>query len=152
MLYIMEQEINGFERHELFVLYIFLNAYENKRLKYLKEGELLLKYPSMKDVHTIISSICTDEKTKAELKQVDINTLNNEFYFTSHCSKMLGVLYHLRNSIAHANIRKVNDDVYIEDFNTSKTNPEHTAKGKLSFKTIEEIVEITKKIMKGDLS
>ena len=139
----MEQKnINGFSQKEIYTLYSFLNIYEHERIKYMNQAELFEKYPHISEIIKVMESFRYEEKTKDKLKEIDINSITNEFYFTKHKSKTLGVLYHLRNSIAHAKIRKVKSDVYIEDFDTKIENPEHTAKGKISFKAIEDIQKI----------
>lgn len=139
----MEQKsINGFSQKEIYTLYSFLNFYEHGRIKYMNQTELLDKYPHMSEIAKVMESFRCEEKTQKELQEIDINSITNEFYFTKYKSKTLGVLYHLRNSIAHAKIRKVKSDVYIEDFDTKIKNPEHTAKGKIPFKAIEDIQKI----------
>ena len=69
-----------------------------------------------------------------------MSALDKEFYFTEFVSKLHGVFYHLRNSIAHANINKNGDAVSIKDFENKKTDAECTAKGIIPFKTIEDIL------------
>ena len=139
----MEQKnINGFSQKEIYTLYSFLNIYEHERIKYMNQTELFEKYPHIFEIIKAMESFRYEEKTKDKLKEIDINSITNEFYFTEHKSKILGVLYHLRNSIAHAKIRKVGSDVYIEDFDIKIESPEHTAKGKISFKAIEDIQKI----------
>lgn len=142
----MEQLINGFTGEEIYDLYAFLNVYEQKKIKCLLDGDALAKYPTLSEIKKIISTFQTEEKTKSELKQIAGDSLNNEIYFTAYSSKMLGVLYHLRNSIAHAKISKEGNIVCIEDFDTNKTNPQHTAKGRLSFDILQKIINEMKNL------
>ena len=136
--------INGFTPNEICSLYSFLNVYEQKKIKHFKENILLSKYPSLVDVKNIIKAFTAEEKNIDELSLIDSDDLVEEFYYTKYKSKMLSVLYHLRNSIAHAKISKTNDVVSIEDFEANKTNSRHTAKGKVSYASIEKIVNIIK--------
>lgn len=144
----MEQTstINGFSPKELFSLYTFLNLYEGKKMKYFKEGELLKRYPALEELKTTTSQFTYEESTKEELTSKKMETLNNELYFTHHISKLLGILYHLRNSIAHAKIRKDGNIVTIEDFEPNNKNPHHTAKGKIPYSAVEDIINIVKTI------
>lgn len=140
------EKINGFTPEEIYALYSFLNVYEEKEIKKHNETDLTNCSKILEELKSIISSFNADEKNKDELSQIETKSLNDEFYFTRHKSKLLGVLYHLRNSIAHGKIYKEDDIVMIEDFEPKEDNPQHTAKGKLSYKTIEKIILVTKSI------
>jgi hypothetical protein len=135
-----DETINGFSRNEIFSLYRFLCLYECSRMKFLNKAELFKQYPKMEEIETILAHINYKEKTKKELQVMDVDALDNEFYFTEFGSKLHGVFYHLRNSIAHANIIKNGDVVSIKDFENKKTDAECTAKGIIPFKTIEAIL------------
>ena len=136
------KSINGFTSSEIYVLYSFLNVYEQKKMKYLVERELLKQYPSLKEIKKILKTLKTGTKNMNELSKIDEDTLNNEFYYTSYKSGMLGVLYHFRNSIAHGNISKDNGNVKIEDFEAQKKNPQYTAKGKMTYSILKKIVDV----------
>lgn len=142
----MNNVVNGFTDIELFNIYHIIKAYEDRGIKKMKEGEVLSKYPILKDIKSIIKNITCDEKTKDEIDLIDIQSLDNEFYFTSWNSELLGVLYHLRNAIAHAKMIKVGDNVTIMDYNLEKS-PKCTAKGIFKYEYIEEIVNIMKQII-----
>lgn len=143
----MEQkDINGFSQTEIYTLYSFLNIYEQEKMKLFKQAELFNKYPCMSEVVKVMDGFEYGERKIKEIENIDKSSITNEFYYTRHCSKPLGVLYHLRNSIAHANICKDGDDVCIEDFDSKTDNPSCTAKGKIPFKVIEDIHSIMQEI------
>ncbi len=134
-------KINGFEDEEILSLYRFLKSYENKCLKRSSETDALQKYPSLKKIKDVLNSFKYKEKTKAELESIDINSLDNEFYFTEHISDLMGILYHIRNSIAHANMEKDGKRVIISDYDNKKTK-QYTTKGVIDFYYLEKIISI----------
>lgn len=143
---VQPEKINGFTPKEIYALYSFLNVYEQKEIKKHNETDLIKSSQTLEELKNIITSFNADEKNKYELAQIEIKNLNDEFYYTHHKSKILGVLYHLRNSIAHGKICKENDIVRIEDFEPKEENPQHTAKGKILYTTLEKIMRVATNI------
>lgn len=136
--------INGFSEKEVSSLYHFVKLYEDHVLKKCIEKDALIKVPSLTEVKEVCKSFTFKEKTINELKTIDIKSLKNEFYYTHHKSELMGILYHLRNAIAHAKIIKDGINVIISDYNPQK-NHDCTAKGIISFESIDKIAKIAKK-------
>ena len=137
-----KMNINGFSIEEIYALYTIVVGYERGKLKSFKnETEMLNEYGVLNEVKQIIKSVYCQEKKKEELIGIDEMKLNSEFYFTSRPSKMMGFLYHLRNSIAHAKIKKDGDEVYILDCESGKKS-QYTAKGRFAYEIIEKMSNI----------
>lgn len=144
----MEQKtiiINGFEEKEISSLYQFLDFYEDNDLKNCNEGDAIKKVPSLTEMKAIMNSFTHDEKSISKLKSINIESLNDELYYTKKTSEFMGFLYHLRNSIAHANILKDGEMVKITDYDIKNTNPQCTAKGKIKYEIIQNMVDIINK-------
>lgn len=137
---------NGFDVKGIGKLYAFLKFYEDNHLKWKCEKDALNDVHSLNEIKKVTNSFHHKEKNTTQLKAININMLNDEFYYTPKTSEFMGILYHLRNSIAHAKIEKVDDKVIITDYDNSKTNPKCTAKGIIRYEIIQSIVdEINKK-------
>lgn len=146
-----EEIINGFKPEEIFKLYSFISIYESVGIKSMNETDLINRHPNISTVFEVLDRFKYEEKKKDELAGIDENSLNNEFYFTEHNSLKLGVLYHLRNSIAHAKIFKDCEYVIITDFDNKKDNPAYTAKGRVLFSIIDEMQSKLKEIIENKI-
>lgn len=137
-------KINGFDSTEIFLLYAYIDAYECMDLKHITEESLFKQYPHIQKLKNYIKICGCAEKTKEELKRVDIDSLEKGFFYTPRNSLLLGLLYHLRNSISHAKITKKGDVVTIFDYSANES-PQCTTKGKMSYQILSQIIEIIKK-------
>ena len=137
--------INGFDEKEISSLYQFLDFYEDNSLKKCNEGDAIKKVPLLTEIKTVMNSFTHDEKSIKELKSIDIESLNNEIYYTEKTSEFMGFLYHLRNSIAHAKIIKEGNNIRITDYYVNKQKQECNAKGVLKYEVIQKIAEILNK-------
>ena len=138
----MDIKINGFDGPEIIGLYAFLKFYEDNNLKKLKEKDAIDNVPCLNKVKELIKGFSYKTKTKNEINSIDISSLDNEIYFTEHVSDLMGILYHLRNSIAHAKIEKDGETVKITDYDNNKSNPLCTTKGTINFKTLKDIISV----------
>lgn len=137
----MSNTINGFNEKEISSLYHIVKLYEDNGLKKCLEKDALIKVPSLNNIKAVCMTFTYKEKTTNELKPIDIKSLNSEFYYTHYKSELMGFLYHLRNSIAHAKIVKDGNNVIITDYNP-KNKTDCTAKGIIGFEIIEKIAKI----------
>ena len=137
--------INGFDVKEVSSLYHIVKLYEDNALKKCIEKDALIKVPSLADIKDVCKSFTFEERTINELKTIDIKNLNNVLYYTRHKSELMGLLYHLRNAIAHTKIVKDGDKVIILDYSPQNSN-DCTAKGIISFEKVDQIAKIAKKL------
>lgn len=143
-----ERLINGFTDKEVFELNAFLEAYERlyDEQDYQKNETLFTKHPELADLDKSFSSINYSGKDNSS--QIVNETLSEDIqqiYGIRHGSPLLSFLYHPRNSIAHANIRKDGTRLYLED--KTKSRPRKlTAKGYIqSIEIVKTITNILNK-------
>ena len=148
MMSVMEKLINGFNEKEIFQLYEFVNAYEEGGINNYKSiRKLLDKHTELSELSVILSEVTCHKSNAAEMKILDFKSFHNEIYFTKpKNSNILCLLYHLRNSIAHANAVKNKKDVLITDFE-AYGGINFTARGKIELKIINRLTETLKKIV-----
>ena len=144
----MAQCINGFNSEEVFQLYAFVEAYEAAGIKsYQTQTRLLKEHPELQDVLLVMKRVKCHFSNSEKMKSYDIKGLDEEIYFTEYqTGQLLSLLYHLRNSIAHACAFKHKTKVLITDFKVSRPD-DFSARGRISLETINDFTCILKKII-----
>ena len=139
--------INGFCAEEIFRLYAFVEAYETIGIKsYESQKSLLKDHPELKGLLSASIKVKCHYAKLAVMKEIDFKTLENEVYLTEYqTGYLLSLLYHIRNSIAHACIVKYGDAALITDFKVQRPI-DFSARGKISLNIINEFTEILKKV------
>ena len=143
----MAQCINGFNSEEVFQLYAFVEAYEVAGIKsYQTQTRLFKEHPELQDVLLVMKKVKCHYSNSEKMKSYDIKGMDEEIYFTKYQrGKLLPLLYHLRNSIAHACAVRDGTKVLITDYKVSRP-VDFSARGRISLETINEFTCILKKI------
>lgn len=139
--------INGFSPEEIFQLYAFLESYETAGVKnFQTQRALFREHPELTDLTVVIAKVKCHISSSAQMMQIDIKSLKNEIYFTEYQSgNILSLLYHVRNSIAHACAVKHGDSVLITDYKVSRPI-DFSARGRIDLEIINEFTNILNKI------
>lgn len=143
----MRKAINGFCPDEVFQLYDFLDGYETARVgSFQSQSQLFEDHPEMKDLLMVQDKVKCHEADSAQMKDLDLINMQNEIYFTIyHSGQLLSLLYHLRNSIAHACAIKHGSAVLVTDFKVNRPT-DFSARGRIEMETINAFTLILKKI------
>ena len=103
----MANLVNGFDSHEVFQLYSFLCVYENylNKIRNNTDFEKVFQKHEELNKHLELLNICV--VSKDIIWGVGSVSLKDSIYMTSagKC-KSMALMYHIRNSIAHGQIRK----------------------------------------------
>lgn len=144
----MEQSINGFTPQEVFLLYAFVESYETAGIKsYKTQTSLFKEHPELKELTLVLNKVKCHYSNSEEMKTIDIKTMDNEIYYTEfQIGHLLSLLYHLRNSIAHACAIKHGTKVLITDFKV-KRPMDFSARGQISIEIIIEFTSILRKVI-----
>lgn len=139
--------INGFSPEEIFQLYAFVESYETAGIKnFQTQRALFREHPELTGLIGVIAKVKCHISSSAQMMQIDIKSLKNEIYFTEYQSgNILSLLYHVRNSIAHACAIKEGNSVLITDYKFSQPT-EFSARGRIDLEIINEITNILSKI------
>lgn len=139
--------INGFCAEEVFQLYAFVDAYETIGIKsYQTQTSLFRTHPELTDLLLVLAKVKCHYAKPVDMKTIDFKNLENEIYFTEYqIGYLLSLLYHIRNSIAHACIVKSADAALITDFKVYRP-VDFSARGNISLNIINEFTEILKKV------
>ena len=140
-------DINGFCAEEIFQLYALVEAYETIGIKsYKTQTSLIREYPELSSLLSVLKKIKCHYAKPTVMKTIDFKTLENEIYLTEYqIGYLLSLLYHIRNSLAHACIVKFGDSALITDFKVRRP-ADFSARGKISLSIINEFTEILNKI------
>lgn len=141
----MVNSINGFKCEEIFQLYALVKAYEVAGIKsYQTQTSLFRDHPEAKELLNVLSKVKC-HCTRKDMTSIDFKRLNNEIYFTEyHVSNLLSLLYHLRNSIAHANAVKDENSVLVIDYKVKRPT-DFSARGRIEMAIINGFTEVLKK-------
>lgn len=139
--------INGFCAEEIFQLYAFVEGYETIGIKsYQTQTSLIREHPELSDLQSVLKKIKCHYAKPSAMKTIEFKSLKNEIYFTEYqTGHLLSLLYHVRNSMAHACIIKFGDSALITDFKVQRP-VDFSARGKISLSIINEFTEIFKKV------
>lgn len=143
----MEKLINGFNPQEVFQLYAFVESYETAGIKsYKTQKSLFNEHPELKDLTLVLKKVKCHYSNSKKMKSFDIKTMDDEMYYTEYQKgHLLSLLYHLRNSIAHACTTKHGTKALITDFKV-KRPLDFSARGRISLDIINDFTHILKKI------
>ena len=138
--------INGFIEPEIFKLYAFLEAYETAGIARFKTQTSMLKqHPELTPLLDDLEKIQYQCSNSEEMRRLDFKKFNNEIYMIeSRTSYLLTLLYHLRNSIAHAAAVKHGDAVLITDFKRNRPT-DFSARGRIDMSIIESFTKTLQK-------
>ena len=147
----MEDKIRGFSPDEVVELYHYLCVYESE-LKRVENLEIFkTKYPRLNTpLETLMGTLICNECNIETLSYVGIVPMDNLVSMTyTKGSKLLSLLYHLRNSIAHGQIEQDSDYVFIIDYKidykSGKSVKRFSARGKVKSSTLFKIIDIINK-------
>ena len=109
--------LKGFNEQEVFNLYKYLCIYENK-IKILKNStELYCHYPQLNNLGDVINLFRVYYANDEAMHGLGAFVPKGYVYCTNtKTSKTYNFLYHLRNSIAHGQIEKDNEQVFLIDY------------------------------------
>ena len=143
----MESLIHGFSPKEVVDLYRYLCIYESELGKVAKLEVFKQQYPKLKRLDNLMSSFVCNECNIEALSNIGIVPMDNLLSMTySKSSKLLSLLYHLRNSIAHGQIEQENGFVFIidykKDYKKGNGIKRFSARGKINSTTLFEIIGI----------
>lgn len=140
----MKNSIHGFSSDEVMDLYHYLCIYEKELAKIESQVNLINKYPKLKDIEQLMAGIVCNFCTKESLKVIGLVPMDNLISMTkSRSSKSLSFLNHLRNSIAHGQIEKDGNFIYLLDYGYDKDNSKvFSARGMIKSSSLFKIVKL----------
>lgn len=143
----MQKQIHGFIPDEVVDLYHFLCIYESNIKDIPNQKVLIEMFPNLKDSKELMSNIVCNKCNRKSLKIIGIVPMDNLLSMTyPKSSKLLSLLHHLRNSIAHGQLEKDGEFVSLMDFGFETRNgiKEQTfsARGKIKFTTLFELIHL----------
>ena len=137
----MEKTIHGFKPKEVMELYHYLCIYECVFARMNKQSELEQKYPQMTEAKSKLEAFTCNECNRESLQVVGLAPMDNLVSMTNtKGAKFFSFLYHLRNSIAHGQIEKEGDFVYLTDFTFTNGVKVFSARGKIEFSILFKII------------
>ena len=149
------KKLKGFCEQEVFDLYKYLCVYENK-INILKSStEIYNQYPQLKELEDIMNLFKMNYSNDEAMQVLGIIVPKGFVYCTNtKSSKVYNFLYHLRNSIAHGQIEKDNDQVLLIDYkfakdrNSKKLKKIFSGRGNLDNSIVFKIIEIINNTIK----
>ena len=150
----MNEKLKGFDEREVFKLYNFLCVYENK-ISILKNTTVLYnQYPQLKSLETYVSQFTMNYANDEAMQALGVYVPKGFLYCTNtKPSKLYNFLYHLRNSIAHGQIEKDYDQVFLIDYkfvkdkNSGDIMKIFSGRGNLEGTVVFDIIEKINKIV-----
>ena len=117
----MKKQLKGFSEQEVYDLYKYLCIYENK-IKILKTStEIYKQYPQLNIIEETLNLFTINYSNDEAMQILGIFVPKGFVYCTNtKSSKVYNLLYHLRNSIAHGQIEKENEQVLLIDYKFAK--------------------------------
>jgi len=126
----MEEELlNGFSSSEVFRLYKFLCIYESKLMRIKRSKRLYKTYPGIRPLETFIDRFKYYYATKEGMQAIGLFVPVGLFYCIRRNSKPTDLLYHIRNSIAHGQIKKEEDTIFLIDYDIQKNEKVFSGRG-----------------------
>lgn len=128
-----ERRLKGFSKQEIFDLYKYLCIYENK-IKILKNSaEIYTRYPQLKELENLLKLFTINYANNEGMQFLGEFVPKDSVYCTNaKSSKTYNFLYHLRNSIAHGQIEKDNNYIFLIDYNLTKEKNSYEIKKRFS--------------------
>ena len=136
-----KQIVNGLTRDDIVLLYRYLEFYEKKQIKTFTTDKQLkaLLFGNVSQVWLLVRG-CNLKSTKKGNIPTDLPP-KNTIYFVKHYTIMLSLLYHLRNSIAHALMYKVGKEYHVCDIESNK-NKRLTMIGNIDVTIVKSLIKI----------
>lgn len=145
----MEKNIRGFNPSEVVELYHYLCIYGSELEHIGSQEKLIMKYPKLEDLEKKIKGFVSNYCTRESLKIIAITPMENLVSMTKcRSSKVLSLLHHLRNSIAHGQIEQEGGYVHLIDYGKENKAKVFSARGKILSSTLFEIINIINKNIK----
>ena len=146
---VMKKQLKGFSEQEVFDLYKYLCIYENK-IKILKTStEIYKQYPQLNIIEETLNLFTINYSNDEAMQILGIFVPKGFVYCTNtKSSKVYNLLYHLRNSIAHGQIEKENEQVLLIDYKFAKDRSSKrlrkvfSGRGNLDSSIVFKIIEI----------
>ena len=146
---VMKKQLKGFSEQEVYDLYKYLCIYENK-IKILKTStEIYKQYPQLNIIEETLNLFTINYSNDEAMQILGIFVPKGFVYCTNtKSSKLYNLLYHLRNSIAHGQIEKENEQVLLIDYKFAKDRSSKrlrkvfSGRGNLDSSIVFKIIEI----------
>ena len=146
---VMKKQLKGFSEQEVYNLYKYLCIYENK-IKILKTStEIYKQYPQLNIIEETLNLFTINYSNDEAMQILGIFVPKGFVYCTNtKSSKVYNLLYHLRNSIAHGQIEKENEQVLLIDYKFAKDRSSKrlrkvfSGRGNLDSSIVFKIIEI----------
>lgn len=146
---VMKKQLKGFSEQEVYDLYKYLCIYENK-IKILKTStEIYKQYPQLNIIEKTLNLFTINYSNDEAMQILGIFVPKGFVYCTNtKSSKLYNLLYHLRNSIAHGQIEKENEQVLLIDYKFAKDRSSKrlrkvfSGRGNLDSSIVFKIIEI----------
>lgn len=146
---VMKKQLKGFSEQEVYDLYKYLCIYENK-IKILKTStEIYKQYPQLNIIEETLNLFTINYSNDEAMQVLGIFVPKGFVYCTNtKSSKVYNLLYHLRNSIAHGQIEKDNNQVLLIDYKFAKDRSSKrlrkvfSGRGNLDSSIVFKIIEI----------
>ena len=149
------EKLKGFEKLEVFKLYNFLCIYETKISILKNSTEIYNHYPQLKCLEKYVNQFNINYANNEAMQVLGVFVPKGFLYCTNtKYSKIYNFLYHLRNSIAHAQIEKEKGQVYLIDYTLTKDSEsglktkKFSGRGNLDCTEVFEIIEIINNVVK----
>ena len=146
---LMKKQLKGFCEQEVFDLYKYLCVYENKINNLKSSTEIYNQYPQLKGLEDIMNLFTINYANDEAMQVLGIFIPQGFVYCTNtKSSKVYNLLYHLRNSIAHGQIEKENEQVLLIDYKFAKDRSSKrlrkvfSGRGNLDSSIVFKIIEI----------
>lgn len=148
----MEEHIKGFCPKEIVDLYRYLCIYECNLVYVKKQEDLWEQHPNLKELQTLILTLNCNYCTQEYLKN-SFFVPANDWVSMTRCknSKILSLLHHLRNSIAHGQIEQEEGYVNLFDYTYEKNHVSRekhkifSAMGRIKLSVLFKIIHIINK-------
>ena len=133
--------INGLTRDDIVLLYKYLEFYEKKQIKTFTTDKQLkaLLSGNVSQVWLLVRE-CNFKSTKKGCMPANLPP-KSTIYFVKHYTIMLSLLYHLRNSIAHALMYKVGKEYHVYDIEPNK-NKQLTMNGNIDVTMVKSLIKL----------
>ena len=146
------EHIKGFCPKEIFDLYRYLCIYECDLGCIEKQEDLWKQHPDLKELEDLMLTLNCNYCTQEYLKNCFFAPVNDWLSMTKcRNSKILSLLRHLRNSIAHGQIEQEEgyvhlfDYAYEKDHISEKRNKIFSAMGRIKSSILFELIHIINK-------
>ena len=125
--------VTALSKEDVWMFYQFLVIYEKKIKRVKADKEFQNTFPSTLNVYNKVLKNKVNKKTKKELMSIPIP--NDLLYITVSKTLLLDYFRHLRNSLAHVLLNKLNPYYEILDYYKG-----FSAKGRLKCSDVKDVI------------